>query len=300
MDLWQLNIFCKVVELRSFSKAGKIVHLSQPTISSHIKDLENHFGCRLIDRLARAAIPTKAGELLYGYARRLTKLKNDMETALSDFQGLIKGHLLIGGSTIPGVYFLPRIIGVFTTRFPEVSISLKISDTDCVINHILAGELEIGVVGSKTKDKHILQHRLMEDEMRLIVPATHKWVEKKQVDLKMLCSEPFIIREKGSGTRKSMVQKLGQKGVALNSLNIIAEMGSTEAVCQGIKNGVGISILSVIAVAEELNSGKLKAIDLKGIKFIRHFYLTQHSHRSISPLAMTFADFLRNELHTFT
>ncbi|MDJ0912087.1 MAG: selenium metabolism-associated LysR family transcriptional regulator [Desulfobacterales bacterium] len=300
MDLWQLNIFCKVVELRSFSKAGKIVHLSQPTISSHIKDLENHFGCRLIDRLARAAIPTKAGELLYGYARRLTKLKNDMETALSDFQGLIKGHLLIGGSTIPGVYFLPRIIGVFTTRFPEVSISLKISDTDGVINHILAGELEIGVVGSKTKDKHILQHRLMEDEMRLIVPATHKWVEKKQVDLKMLCSEPFIIREKGSGTRKSMVQKLGQKGVALNSLNIIAEMGSTEAVCQGIKNGVGISILSVIAVAEELNSGKLKAIDLKGIKFIRHFYLTHHSRRSISPLAMTFADFLRNELHAFT
>ena len=96
MDLWQLNIFCKVVELKSFSEAGKIIHLSQPTISSHIKDLEDHFDCRLIDRLARAAEPTKAGEILYRYASRLIHLKDEAEAALAEYHGKIQGRLIIG------------------------------------------------------------------------------------------------------------------------------------------------------------------------------------------------------------
>ena len=95
MDLWQLNIFCKVVELEGFSKAGKAVHLSQPTISSHIKDLEDHFECRLIDRLGKKAAPTKAGELLYNYARRLIALRDETENAMAEFHGKIKGRLVI-------------------------------------------------------------------------------------------------------------------------------------------------------------------------------------------------------------
>jgi len=101
MDLWRLHIFCKVVELRSFSKAANTVYLSQPTVSSHIKDLEDHFECKLIDRLGREVAPTKAGQLLYGYAVKMIALKEDIEKALAEFQGKIKGHLTIGGSTIP-------------------------------------------------------------------------------------------------------------------------------------------------------------------------------------------------------
>jgi DNA-binding transcriptional LysR family regulator len=102
MDLWQLNIFCRVIELKSFSRAGNAVHLSQPTISSHIKDLEDHFDCRLIDRLSKEAIPTKAGELLYSYAKRMLALRDETETALAEYNGKIRGRLVIGGSTIPG------------------------------------------------------------------------------------------------------------------------------------------------------------------------------------------------------
>ena len=141
MDLWQLKIFCKVVELKSFSNAGKVVHLSQPTVSSHIKDLEDHFGCRLIDRLSKEAVATKAGDLLYRYAREILALCDEAETAVAEFNGKIKGKLLLGGSTIPGGYLLPRIIGKFKRKFPDVTIALTIADTEKIIDEVLSGYL---------------------------------------------------------------------------------------------------------------------------------------------------------------
>ena len=144
MDLWQLNIFCKVIELKGFSKAGNAVHLSQPTVSSHIKDLENHFECQLIDRLGKKAVPTKAGELLYRYAHKLIALRDEVESAMAEFHGNIKGRLVIGGSTIPGEYILPKHIGGFTMDYPRVSIALQIGDTENIIQDVLAGFLELG------------------------------------------------------------------------------------------------------------------------------------------------------------
>lgn len=295
MDLWQLHIFCKVVELKSFSKAGKAVHLSQPTISSHIRDLEEHFGCRLIDRLARQAVPTKSGELLYNYARRLISLRDEAETALAEFQGRIKGRLAIGGSTIPGTYILPRLVGAFTRSHPEVTIALTIGDTEKIIEETLNGLIEFGIVGAKSKDKRIAQEKLVEDEMCLIVPAGHPWADRKTIPPSGLLTEPFISRERGSGTLKSIQASLGRKGVSMDAFNIVAEMGSTEAVCQGIKSGVGVSILSAIAVAEELQAGTLKALSIKGVDLKRAFYITTHKFRSPSPLCSAFLGFIRSE-----
>lgn len=299
MDLWQLNIFYKVVELKSFSKAGKAVHLSQPTISSHIKDLERHFECRLIDRLGREAIPTKAGELLYQYACRLIALRDETETALANFHGKIKGRLVIGGSTIPGGYILPKIIGGFTKKYPEVHISLIIGDTEKIIRDALSGILELGIVGAKTLEKKVSQEKLIEDEMCLIVPADHKWAGKKSINFKMLSKEPFIVREQGSGTLKSIQLSLSQKGWSTDSLKIIAEMGSTAAVSQAIKSKAGVSILSTIAVAEELQIGSLNAITIEDLDLKRSFYLTRHKCRSQSPLCLEFIKFLKKEMMAY-
>jgi DNA-binding transcriptional LysR family regulator len=170
MDLWRLHIFCKVVDLKSFSRAGRAVHLSQPTVSSHIKDLEAHFDCRLIDRLAKEALPTQAGRLLYRYAKRITALRDETESAMAEFKGKVKGSLNIGGSTIPGAFVLPAMIGAFTARFPEVNVSLAIADTRQVIEAILCGDLELGVVGAVSTNNSILQTHLVEDEMCLVVP----------------------------------------------------------------------------------------------------------------------------------
>ena len=296
MDLWQLNIFCKVIELKSFSRAGKAVHLSQPTVSSHIKDLEDHLDCRLIDRLSKEAVPTKAGELLYAYAKRMLALRDETETALAEYNGKIRGRLVIGGSTIPGTYLMPQLIGDFKRKYPDVIVSLVIGDTDHIIGSILNGSLELGIVGAKAETQKIIQKKLIEDEMRLIVPADHRWAGEERVSLKRLVSEPFIIRERGSGTLKSLHQSLIDLGHSIEDLKVVAELGSTQAICQAIKTGAGISILSTMAVAEDLQAGKLNALEVDGLDLRRNFYFTRHRYRSPSPLAEAFARFLEEKL----
>jgi DNA-binding transcriptional LysR family regulator len=293
MDLWQLNIFCKVVEHKSFSRAGKAIHLSQPTVSSHIKDLESHFGCRLIDRLSKEAVPTKAGTLLYDYARRILALRDETETVLADFVGKIRGRLTVGGSTIPGGYILPAIIGRFSRDYPDVQVALVNGDTEKIIHDVREGIVELGVVGARTADREIGQERLLEDEMRLVVPAGHRWAGRKSVRIAELLAEPFILREVGSGTRKSIQQSLAESGFGLEDMNVIAEMGSTQAVIQGIRAGMGVSILSLIAVEERVESGAVAAMKIEGMNLQRRFYLTRHRHRSPSPLCLAFIEFIK-------
>jgi DNA-binding transcriptional LysR family regulator len=300
MDLWQLTVFCRVVDRKSFSKAAEAIHLSQPTVSSHVKDLEDHFGCQLIDRLARQAVPTQAGRILYSHARRLLALRDETETAMAHFQGKLQGSLVVGGSTIPGGYLLPRVIGLFKKEFPRVMLSLIIADTAGIIDGVLDGNLEFGVVGAETPLKGIVQEKLIEDRMRLIVPAKHPWAGRKKIPVALLMKEPFIVRERGSGTLVSIRESLLRQGYRVDALNIVAELGSTEAVRQGIKSGVGVSILSTLAVADELDQGVFKALTIEGVDLARYFYLTRHRQRSLSPLGEAFIRFLKEALSSLT
>jgi DNA-binding transcriptional LysR family regulator len=295
MDLWRLHIFCKVVELRSFSKAAGSVYLSQPTVSSHIKDLEDHFECKLIDRLGREIAPTKAGELLYEHAAKMIALKEDAERALAEFQGKIRGHLTIGGSTIPGGYILPPLLGMFKEVYPEVTVTLIESDTAGIIQDTMEGRVELGIVGARAHAAQLVQEKVMDDEMYLIVPKGHKWAAAGHVRPEQLIKEPFIMREPGSGTRKSIEQVLDRSGRWFGHLNVVAEMGSTEAVRQAIKAGVGVSILSECAVGDELAAESLKKIGIKGMSFHRAFYLIVHKHRTQSPLCHAFIKFLKGK-----
>lgn len=295
MDLWRLNIFCKVVELKSFSKAAGTVYLSQPTVSSHIKDLEDHLECKLIDRLGREVVPTKAGQLLYGYALKMIALKEDAEKALAEFQGKIRGHLTIGGSTIPGGYILPPLLGKFKEAYPEVTVTLIQGDTAGIIQATLEGRVELGIVGAKAREVQLVQEKFMDDEMSLIVATGHHWTTRASVTVEELAGEPFIMREPGSGTRKSIERVLDKAGHRPSWLNVVAEMGSTEAVRQAIKGRVGVSILSECAVADDLTSGTLKKVRIKGVSFHRAFYLITHKHRTQSPLCQTFVRFLKQK-----
>lgn len=296
MDLWQLHIFCKVVEHKSFSKAGGNIHLSQPTISSHIKDLEKHFECRLVDRLGKEVVPTKAGQLLYSHAVKVLAMREELEMVMAEFQGKMRGKLVVGGSTIPGGFILPRLIGSFVKKYPESAVELSIGDTDVIVQGIVAGSVELGIVGARVKEKQIVQRKLIEDELRLIVPAGHRWAGRRSVDLGVLMEEPFIIREKGSGTLKSIRESLETRGGRVEDLKIVASMGSTTAVCQGIKNGVGVSILSPMAVAEELKAGTMLSLAVAGLNLKRNFYLTEHKQRSASPLGKAFRKFIQEEV----
>ena len=298
MDLWRLQIFCRVVELKSFSRAAKAVYLSQPTVSSHIKDLEHYFDCKLVDRLGREVIPTKTGSLLYDYATKIIALKQEAENALAEFQGQIKGRLTIGGSTIPAGYILPPLLGRFKEDYPEVVVTLVQGDTEKIISDTLEGNVELGVVGAKARETQLVQKKILDDQMFLTVPRNHRWATKLNVSMHELIREPFIMREIGSGTRKSIEQVLYKAGYSLSALNIVAEMGSTEAVRQGIKAGMGISIMSECAVAEELTTGSLKKVKIRDLTFKRAFYVTFHRHRTQTLLCGTFIKFLHRQTDT--
>jgi DNA-binding transcriptional LysR family regulator len=185
------------------------------------------------------------------------------------------------------------VIGRYTAEYPEVKVSLSIGDTRQVTEEVLSGNLEFGIVGARTKNQKLVQEEVATDKLRLVVPTDHKWAGKKQVTLENLLAEPIIVRERGSGTLQALLDSLAAAGHKSGSLNIVAEMGSTTAVIQGIKNKVGISILSTLAVESELQAGRLKALPVGGLDLQRSFYLTINKHRTLSPLCNAFIQYLR-------
>ncbi|MCK5543335.1 MAG: LysR family transcriptional regulator [Desulfobacterales bacterium] len=296
MDIWQLTIFINVVEKKSFSLASKAINLSQPTVSSHIKDLEEYFECKLLDRLGREVIPTKSGEILYSYAKKIVSLTKEAETAVFEFFGNIKGDFTLGGSTIPAGYIIPRLIGPFSRQFPGVNISVLAGDTAQIIKMIENGEAEIGIVGASTNNAKITQEKLIDDEMKLIVPYSHKWADREEIDTDMLFEDPFLLREEGSGTWRSILLSMENAKLDPTSFNIAARMGSTAAIIQGILSKAGISILSTIAVEDDITTGRLKALTVKGLDLHRCFYIATHKKRTLSPIAKEFLSFLKQRI----
>lgn len=288
MDLWQLQIFCKVIELKSFSKAGQALSISQPTISSHIKDLESHFGCRLIDRLAKHATATPSGQELYRHAKRMLAMRDETEVAIANLHQTIRGRLQIGASTIPSCYLLPMHIHGFIQQYPLVRIQMHVGDSKSIAANVMENVLEMGVVGAHGRHRRLWRQEVATDQMRLIVPADHRWANRATVAVKELLAEPFIARESGSGTRRSIDMALAAHGKGVEDLRITAEVGSTEAVRQCIKNKIGVSILSMVAVAEEITSDTLRAVPIDGLDLARSFYLIGHRDRTLSPAAQAF------------
>jgi DNA-binding transcriptional LysR family regulator len=292
-DLRQLEIFCKVVELKSFSKAADAVFLAQPSVSERIATLESRVGTQLLDRLGRQVVPTAAGKLLYKHACLLLDMKNHACNEMLGFLGTKKGKIHMGGSTIPGEYILPKILKMFRSKHPFVSVILTISDTSDIEKRVLNGDFELGVIGSKSTNDSLICCELWKDELVLAVPSGHKWADKKQVTFENLSKEPFILRETGSGTLK-IIKEYFKAPHAMNieSFNIVARLGSSTAVKEGIKSGLGISILSLRALETELKTGIIKALKIEHLTMLRKFYLIRDKRRNVSPLCKAMLDFL--------
>ena len=292
MDIHVLELFCRIVETGSFSKAAKAAYLTQPTVSGHIKKLEGEVGVRLLDRLGHRATPTKAGDLLYRYAKRILALRQEAQQALDELKGGLKGELMLGASSIPGGYLLPPLIGRFRAQYPDISVVLKVSDSKEIIEAVIDGAYEVGAVGAQFDDGRLEYQKFAEDEMVLVVPPTHPWASRRSVRVKDLPSQPFLIRERGSGTRKIMEQALEQHNLSMGAFRVIGEMGSNEAIRQAVKTGGGIAIISKLAVASDIKHRELNAIPVAGLKLTREFYLITHRHRSRSPICNAFLTFI--------
>lgn len=289
MELRYLEIFCKVVEHGSFSKAAESLYLTQPTVSIHIKALEDDLSTKLLDRLGREVVPTSAGEILYGYARDIVKLRDDARLALDQFGGRMKGTLSVGASTIPGEYIVPAYLSRFKVLYPEVYPSLKIADTREIYRSVLDGEVDIGIVGSAVKDKKIVTEKFLDDELVLAAPIDFK---KDLITKKELSGLPLIQREQGSGSRASLEESLKKSGIRTDGLNVAGEIGSTQAMIQAVKSGLGLSFISRLAVKDSEKLGLLREVKVSGLRIKRHFYIITHRVRFSSQVSKTFAEFL--------
>lgn len=295
MDLRRLEIFAKVAELRSFSRAAEALALTQPTVSEHVRSLEDQLGVQLLDRLGRGATPTRAGVLLLGYAQRILSLAREAQQAVDQFQGRMTGELVVGGSTIPGEYVLPVLIGHFKAKYPDISISLLIGGSRQVSEWVEDGRVELALVGARPAHRALEARELMGDDLVVVVPAGHPWVGRARLTPDDLRTEPLIVRERGSGSRETVERALKTAGADLAAFRIAGEMGSTQAIKQGVRAGVGVSLISKRAVLDECQAGLLHCLTVDGLALTRAFFLVTHRDRSRSPIAQAFVDLVESQ-----
>ncbi|MEN8190318.1 MAG: selenium metabolism-associated LysR family transcriptional regulator [Thermodesulfobacteriota bacterium] len=296
MDLHKLEVFCNVIEQKSFTKAARTLRLSQPTVSEHIRILETEANQQLLNRTGRAVLPTNAGKLLYRYSKKMLRLQEETIQSLLHFSGKMIGRLAIGAGTIPGAYLLPEKIGRFKEHYPDINISLQITGSRTIAGAIMDGELEMGVLGAKWRDSALQWQDIYSDRLSLVAHPSHPWTKKKEISLRELYQGEFILRERNSGTRHATTKILADYGLELEQLNIVAEIGSTEAVRQSVKAGIGLSFLSSLAVKEDLKRNKLAEINIHGVKMQRPLYLVTRKKGALSPLCNGFIEMLLEEL----
>jgi DNA-binding transcriptional LysR family regulator len=289
LDLNLIEIFCHVVEEESFSKAAERLRRSQSTISGHIRNLEDFIGTPLIDRFPRRFVLTHAGKLLYKYGQSILNEKKSAERELKQLLNRETGELVLCGSTIPAEYLLPPIVASFHAKFPGIKVEIRISDSKGGCADVVAGRAELGFVGAVFDADEIEIHNLGVDELALIVPNTEEWQYRESITLNELVTKPFLAREPGSGTRSSLEKMLGY---SLDQFNIVGCFGSTGAIKEAVKANVGVSVLSVLAVATEIAGGLLKTVKIEDLGTMkRNFYVVNKKRLSLSPAAEAFLSY---------
>jgi len=296
IDFRHLETFCRVAELKSFSKAADDLFLTQPTISGHILSLEQSLSLRLFDRRRREVRLTKAGEVFLEYASKILSSRKNLLNALSEFSLGIRGELSLGASTIPGEYLLPKLMGDFKKEHPHFVISLKIADTKKIVQYVLQDSVEFGIIGAKLSHPSLHYEKYEDDQIIVVASPDHPLVRKKRVNVEELLKEPWIIREDGSGTQMAVEKALRKKGKSLKQFNVVMEMGSTTSVKEGVKARLGLAFLSQRAAEEELDQGFLFRIDVVGIEpIVRQIYIVCHRGSTLSPIGMEFLRFLKRK-----
>jgi DNA-binding transcriptional LysR family regulator len=293
MDIHHLKIFVSVYKNKSFTRASEDLHISQPTISEHIKNLESSLDCRLFDRLGRSIMPTTEADVLYPKALQLLDDLDQIQEKITATGAGVKGKLVIGASTIPGAYILPRVAYSFKKQYPKVGFEILIEDSARIINMILQHELLCGIVGARITSDKLDYSPLIEDELVLV--ATPKVLAQKTITLEKLSTIPFLQRETGSGTRQTFEDFLKKK-MSTADFNIVATFGSTSAVKQAVKESLGASVISRIAVQEELENKTLLEIPIKNFKMKRKFYQVRQKKRTLPAQYLAFCKHLKKAI----
>ena len=282
MDVRDLEIFLSVAKHLNFTRAGKELHLSQPSVSVRIRQLEDELGVELFEQLGKKVVLTEAGRLLEPYARRVVLALDDARRVIEDVQGLERGSLRIGASTTPGMYLVPKLIARFKRRYPKIEVHLEIKDTRQVEEGLVRNEYDFGFVGGHLVSSEMEIFPWHNDEIVLVVPPEHTLARKRYVRVTDLIRHPFIFRERGSATLAAVKEKLSGLNLQLES---VMEMDNPEAVKNAVQGGMGIAFISKFAVETELKAKTLSAVKVAGLTVIRELKIVYRKDKHLSHAA---------------
>ena len=296
MNLKQLEAFVKVTEGRSFSKAAKELFLTQPTISAHIASLEKELNTRLFVRNTKEVSLSEDGTVLYEYAKQMVELERKIEYAFLHEEQDAPQCITIAASTIPAQYLLPRILARFSERYPKEQFKVMETDSARAIEHVINHTADIGFTGTVMEKKNCKYIPFYWDELVVITPNNEKFRRLREIGspLDWIMNEPIIMREEGSGTRKEAGKQLRRAGVELTDLDIIASIENQETIKKSVRQGMGISILSRLATADEAEDGHLLVFPIPFADEGRNINLVYNKNYQLSRSAERFIKVVRS------
>ena len=298
MEFKQLEAFVAVVDYGSFSEAARKLYLTQPTISAHVRSLEEELHTKLILRTTKKTTITTRGYQLYDSAVRMLEIRNNL---LENFTGVQKHMIDLAASTIPSSYLLPEILAAFGKTHSDIYFHSIQADSAESINRVLDGTADLALVGQNTCDETCVYLPFCQDELVIATPITNHYLglQNKSVTFEDFIKDPIIIREKGSGTKKEMDLFLEQIGVTPSDLNVIARMNDLEGIKKSIVNGLGISILSARSAIDLQKTKQILLFPLEESAHKRTFYIVYSKNRILKPHVRQFIQFVQNFYRTF-
>lgn len=289
--LRQLKVFETVARHLSFSRAAEELHLTQPAVSTQVKQLEGHAGLPLFEQLGKKIYLTPAGTEMLHYARSIISQFREAEEAMVRFKGISGGQLNVAVISA-GDYFFPRLLADFTRRHAGVVLNLAVHNREELLHQLAANLTDLAVMVRPPLDMPTVNEPIAPHPYVIVAAPSHPLVKKHNIPLSRLAQEPFIVREKGSDTWNSM-----QEGFAgrLPHLKIAMEITSTETIKQAVIAGMGISFLSIYTVSLELRVGNLAILDVEGFPVMLNWYLVHRKNKRLPPVALAFKNFLLDE-----
>jgi DNA-binding transcriptional LysR family regulator len=289
MNLNHLAIFNAVAQTGSMTLGAERLDISQPAVSKQVQDLEHSLGVHLFDRIGRRVRLSQAGEVLAGYAQRLFALAHEAEQAMTDVRALERGRLTVGASTTIGTYMMPGLVAAFLRRHPNIELFVEIENTEQVHRRLAALQLDVGLTEGIVDDEELDAEVFWHDELIVIAPPGHRLASSPRVPLRALRTESFILREPGSGTRAVEERALARLKLPVR---VIMSLGSTEAIKRVVAEGVGLAIMSPLAVHAELAAGTLAILPVAGLRIERPLYLVRRRGRRDGPALQAFCNVL--------
>jgi len=290
MNINHLAIFHVVAEESSMSRGAERLCISQPAVSKQIKELEASLGVTFFDRLPRGLRLTQAGEVLAGYARRLFAVEADAERAIAEMKGLVQGRLTVGASLTIGDYLLPQVLGEYRRKHPGIELHLEIANTQVIQQKLRENTLDVGLTEGFVEDADLDAEVFGEDALVAVVPPGHALLQENAVSAARFCAEPFLMREPGSGTREVVERALARCGI---SVQPAMSLGSTEAIKRSVAAGLGVAIISRLALETEFQSSLLCPLALSNLPITRPLHLVRLRGKSAGAAVEAFLNLLR-------